>query len=142
MIGKKRLAAIATNGIEESVLTSLALRNLKWFGKMNLHLLNEQADSWLAEIDWPLCSGKKHYVCASTGLVFNKETGREVRYSSVSLDLSTIEEKQCTEKEFRKWKAIARAASDGWRNFSVKPGPKPKSSIESDSEDFDDWCYV
>ena len=67
------------------------------------------------------------YVCASTGLVFNKETGREVRYSTVSLDLQTVEKTNISKTAFLKWLQKAKEGIDEWRYFSIsKPGPKTK----------------
>ena len=70
---------------------------------MNLHITGEAKETYLSETDWPLCSGNMHYVCASTGLIFNKETGREVRYSTVLLDLKTVEKTYISKTAFLKW---------------------------------------
>ena len=64
---------------------------------------------------------------ASTGLIFNKETGREVRYSTVSLDLKTVEKTNISKTAFLKWLKKAKERIDKWRDFSIsKPGPKTK----------------
>lgn len=121
---------------------SLYKSQIKWRGNMRLHMLNEDADTILSETDWPLCSGNMHYLCCSTGLVFRKDTGKCVRYSSVSLDLASIEPCNMTRTEFKRWHSQAVVKSDQWRNFSVKPGPKPKSGRASESEDCDDERYA
>lgn len=133
MIRKAKISKVLREWLTDSDLTAYTRRKIQWFCQMDLHLLGEKAETWLAEIEWPLCSGKKHYVCVSTGLIFNKETGREVRYSTVSLDLKTLEKKSCSEAAFRKLLKKSQDASDNWHNFRIKPGPK-KWEAEQDEE--------
>ena len=123
---RARLKTITDNGFTGHDLGSYQAR-IKWKSLMNLHITGEAKETYLSETDWPLCSGNMHYVCASTGLIFNKETGREVRYSTVSLDLKTVEKTNISKTAFLKWLQKAKERIDEWRDFSItKPGPKTK----------------
>lgn len=137
---RARLKTIADDGFTAHDLGSYQTR-IKWKCLMNLHITGEAKETYLSETDWPLCSGNMHYVCASTGLIFNKETGREVRYSTVSLDLQTVEKTNISKTALLKWLQKAKESADEWSAFSIsKRGPKTKeqkAAIAARDEEFE-----
>lgn len=123
--------------VENLKMTSLQA-SIQWRGMVRLHQLNEDSESYLAEVEWPKKSGRIYYGCASSGLLFDKQSGRCQQSSNVTLLLDTVEETKCTPAQFGKWHtARVLCAPQG---IKLKRGPKPKgqtplSDIESDLDD-------
>lgn len=113
--------------------------SIQWRGMVRLHQLNEDSESYLAEIEWPKKSGRLHYACASTGLLFDKLSGRCQQSSNVSLLLETVEETKCTPAQFGKWHTARILA--GPRDICLKRGPKPKGSVALVTMEAEDECY-
>jgi len=111
--------------------------SIQWTGKVRLHLLNEDSDSMLAEVEWPAKSGRMFYGCASTGLLFDKQSGRCQQSSNVTLLLDSVHEVECSRATFVKWRAARWAGGCGMRHITIKRGPKPKGYVEPDSYDAD-----
>lgn len=124
--------------VEGLKMTSLQA-SIKWRGMVRLHQLNEDSESYLAEIEWPKLSGRLHYACASTGLLFDKQSGRCQQSSAVTLRLDTVEETKCTPAQFGKWHT-ARILS-GPRDICLKRGPKPKGATALVTLEAEDECY-
>jgi len=122
------------NQVENLKMTSLQA-SIQWRGMVRLHQLNEDSESYLAEIEWPKKSGRIHYACASTGLLFDKQSGRCQQSSNVTLLLETVEETKCTLAQFGKWHT-ARVLS-GPKDIVLKRGPKPKGQRPVSDQDSD-----
>ena len=65
-------------------------RGIRWRGLVRLHQLGEDDESLLAEIEYPPGSGRQVYICATSALMFNKETGRCAQSSAVELLLDSL----------------------------------------------------
>ena len=99
--------------------------SFQWAGDIRLHLLNEDKECLIGLYVWPPVSGKEYYASASTGLLFDKQTGRCVQSTQVSLLIDTLRPpKGKGTAYFNKW-LKARVADEGWLK-SNKRGPKPK----------------
>lgn len=114
--------------------------SIKWQGLVRLHQLNEDDQSYLSEIEHPKGSGTMVYACASTGLMFDKQSGRCLQSSNLDLLLESVTETKCTAKQFEKWKK-ARSVT-GTKHITLKRGPKPKGSrpisvVECDDAEMD-----
>lgn len=111
--------------------------SIQWIGKVRLHQLNEESDSMLSDVEWPAKSGRVFYGCASTGLLFDKQSGRCMQSSNVTLQLETVQGVDCSRATFSKWKATRIAGGAGTKHITLKRGPKPKGYVEPDSSDDD-----
>lgn len=117
-------------------LSMVKLRDsIKWMGMVHLGLLNEDDPSYLSDVEWPAKSGKMYYGCASTGLLFDKQSGRCLQSSNVNLIVDTVEPAKCTGAQFDRWKN-ERIRSDPYA-FKIKPGPKPKGSVRIAEDEYD-----
>lgn len=96
--------------------------SVQWKGIVRLAQLNEDAESLLSDLEWPKKSGNHYFVCASTGLLFDKQTGACRQSTTVSLKIETVEPFKCTLAGYKKWLA-ARMTGD-WMKTKGKPGPK------------------
>lgn len=66
-------------------------KTIKWSAKVRLHQLNEDDDSLIGETEWPKGSGDVYYVCATSGLLFKKQSGECLQSPHVQLKLETME---------------------------------------------------
>ena len=110
--------------------------SIKWFGKMRLHQLKEDDASYLSEVEHPDGSGNLVYACASTGLMFDKQSGRCFQSSKINLLLDTVSEAKCTARQFEKW--IKEKCASGTKHITLKRGPKPKGQRAISDIEFDD----
>jgi len=112
--------------------------SIQWKGDVHLSQLNEDSESLLSEIEWPKKSGNHFFVCASTGLLFDKQSGACRQSSMVTLNIDTLEPMKCTAAGYRKWLS-SRISSETLKNKG-KPGPKTgskRSSVEDLPEEED-----
>lgn len=126
--GPKRIRtpkrALPINEVNGLCITDLQ-RSIHWNGQARLLQTGEDAECLLAECEWPKKSGNVFYACASTGLLFDKQSGACKQSSTVVLMLETLKPKRCTEKQFAAW---LRARMEGnWGGLKAKPGPKAGS---------------
>ena len=116
-------------------MTSLQA-SIQWRGMVRLHQLNEDSESYLAEVEWPKKSGRIYYGCASSGLLFDKQSGACRQSSNVTLDLDSLEPVKCTRAQFEKWRNAR--VQGGLRDIVIsKRGPKPKGYVAPEAEDAD-----
>ena len=109
--------------------------SIKWQGLVRLHQLNEDDETYLGEIEHPKGSGLMVYACASTGLMFDKQSGRCLKSSNLDLLLDSVAETKCSAKQFEKW-VKARSVS-GNKNITIKRGPKPKGQRSMVEQEYD-----
>lgn len=76
------MTAIMTNAQFEKLR-----HNIKWRGKVTLYQLNEDDESLLTEF---IHKGQPYYACATTGLLFDKDTGQCLTSSNVELRIETL----------------------------------------------------
>lgn len=120
---------------KEVVLKLLEIqKQIQWSGMVRLHQLNEDNESKLAEVQWPPGSGQTLYVCASTGLLFDQQSGKCIQSSNVDLLLDTVTPEKCTFSQFNKW--VSDRQISGQKHLQLKRGPKPKGSVQI--QDFDE----
>ena len=65
-------------------------RSIRWIAQVCLHQLNENSESLLSEVQWPPKSGPMYYACASTGLLFDKQSGVCLQSTKITLLLCTV----------------------------------------------------
>lgn len=112
--------------------------SIRWSGKVKLFLTGEVLDVYLAECTYPKRNGTTYYACASTGLLFDKETGRCRQSSSVLLLIDSVTPTACSAKAFAIWQK-ARQASEEKKAFTIsRRGPKPKDCALPDDETADE----
>jgi len=85
-IKKRVILPKDVNGLPLTVLKN----RIKWFGKVRLHLLDEDDEALLSEVEWPKKSGILWYVCVFSGLLFDKQTGKCRQSTNVTLMLETL----------------------------------------------------
>ena len=110
-------------------------RGVRWSGEVILELVRERSESLLAEYEYPVKSGVLWYCCATTGLLFDKQSGACRQSSNVRLDLATLREDKRTESQVNAWIAARQQAIYDWSTFKVKRGQKPKGSVQESTED-------
>lgn len=98
--------------------------SIKWQGLVRLRQLKEDDDTYLSEIEHPAGSGTMVYACVSTGLMFDKQSGRCLQSSHMDLLLESVNETKCTPGQFEKWRK-ARSVT-GTKHITLKRGRKPK----------------
>ena len=109
---------------------------IQWRGMVRLHQLNEDSESYLADVEWPKKSGSMYYGCVSTGLLFDKQSGACRQSSNVTLLMDTVETTKCTLTQFGKWHR--ERVMGGTRDIVIsKRGPKPKGYVAPEAEDAD-----
>ena len=118
---------------EERGLNMVKLQSsIRWKGMVRLHQLKEDDESMLSETEYPKGSGKVYYACASTGLLFDKKTGRCLQSSQVELLLGSVVDSPMKSAAFARWVGNRqRVAHNPMRG---KPGPKPKGSQSFDDD--------
>jgi hypothetical protein len=77
--------------------------NIRFRGMVRLDQLREVDESVLSLATWPVKDGTEYYACATTGLLFDKQTGRCLQSSLVSLDLTTVEPSQISARQYQAW---------------------------------------
>lgn len=118
---RRRIIRKSTATEVDGLVMKTLQAGIKWAGMVRLHQLGENSESLLAECEWPRKSGKVYYACASTGLLFDKQTGACRQSSNVTLTLDSIVPRKCTPKEFKSW---LEGRMEGGFNNKAKPGPK------------------
>lgn len=111
--------------------------SIRWSGKVKLFLTGEVLDAYLAECTYPKRDGSPYYACASTGLLFDRQTGRCRQSSSVLLLIDSVAPTACSAKAFLTWQK-ARQASEEKKAFTIsRRGPKPRGCVapEDDPDD-------
>ena len=115
--------------------------NIRWTGILRLHQLKEDSQSLLSETQWPKKTGPLYFVCVSTGLLFDKQSGRCVQSSRITLlmdSVTPIDGGVQGSGYFKRWRD-KRIQDDGWLNSNqAKRGPKPKAQKAYESEDLGD----
>ena len=111
---------------------------IRWSGKIDLQQTGEVLDAFLAECEYPKRSGSVYYACASTGLLFDKQSGVCRQSSRVRLQMASVEPVKCSAKAFSAWQKSK--WNGGFNGHKVKRGPKPKGYVapQTDEEDEDD----
>ena len=111
--------------------------NIRWTGMLRLHHLKEDNESLLSETQWPKRSGISYFVCVSTGLLFDKQSGRCVQSSRITLVMDSVKPIEGVVRGadyFKRWRD-KRIQDDGWLSSNqAKRGPKPKAQKEYESE--------
>ena len=108
--------------------------SIKWRGIVRLHQTGNDEPSYLSDHEYPPKSGRIYYADASTGLLFDKETGACKQSSRVTLKLDTLVPVKCTAATFRNF--IKDKIESGPRDISIgKRGPKPKGYVAPDQEE-------
>ena len=74
------------NGLPFTLLQS----DIRWTGQVRLHQLRQDDECLLSEVEWPKRSGICWYVCVSSGLLFDKQTGACRQSTNVVLLLDTV----------------------------------------------------
>jgi len=108
---------------------------IRFQGLVRLHQTREDDESYLCEVEHPKGSGTMVYVCVSTGLLFDKQSGRCLQSSNMDLLLDSVQETRCTTAQFNKW--VKARSNAGTKQISLKRGPKPKGQRPVSSLDFD-----
>lgn len=110
---------------------------IKWRGIVRMHQLSEDDEAFLSELEHPKGSGAMFYACASTGLLFHKDTGACVQSSKLDLLLESIVETKCSPAQFEKWRKERAACAA--RGLTLKRGPKPKVRCAVSEDESDDY---
>ena len=127
---KTEVDGLNMNGIQGTI---------RWTGLVHLDQTNEDLECLLSETVWPRKTGASYFACASTGLLFDKQTGECRQSRKMRLRLDTVAESRKSRAEFRKWMAGKNSAYL-WTQ-KKKPGPKPGSkrgAFDEIPEDSDD----
>ena len=123
-------------GMVEGLNVARLQSEIQWRGMVRLHQLNEDSESYLADVEWPKKSGSMYYGCVSTGLLFDKQSGACRQSSNVTLLMDTVETTKCTLTQFGKWHR--ERVMGGTRDIVIsKRGPKPKGYVAPEAEDAD-----
>ena len=69
---------------------TLLQSDIRWLSKVRLHQLRQDDECLLSEVEWPKRSGVFWYVCVSSGLLFDKQTGECRQSTNVVLLLDTV----------------------------------------------------
>ena len=123
-------------GMVEGLNVAKLQSEIQWRGMVRLHQLNEDSESYLADVEWPKKSGSMYYGCVSTGLLFDKQSGVCRQSSNVTLLMDTVETTKCTLTQFGKWHR--ERVMGGTRDIVIsKRGPKPRGYVAPEAEDAD-----
>ena len=126
-VTKRAQAKDEVNGLKMEPLQ----KSVQWMATVRLHQLNEDSESLLAETQWPPKTGPVYFACASTGLLFDKQSGRCLQSSQVSLLLDTVKPIVGSARGLYKSWRDRRIAEQGVFNHSIgKRGPKTKAQKE------------
>jgi len=134
---KKEPARVKTCSSVDGLNVQKLESRIEWRGMVRLHLLGEDDESMLANVEWPKASGRHYYGCASTGLLFDKETGRCLQSSQVTLVLDSVEAAKMSAYQFGKWRTERQTGCRQHIVISAKRGPKPKGYVPPDDDDGD-----
>ena len=133
---RKAPKRITQVGMVEGLNMTKIQNAIQWRGIVRLHQLNEDSEGYLAETEWPVKSGRLWYACASSGLIFDKQTGACQQSSNVRLALDSMEPVKFTRTQFEKWRSAR--VQGGLRDIVIsKRGPKPKGYVAPEAEDAD-----
>ena len=130
---------ISSGGSIDSLPMKKIQGSIQWRGFVLLHITGERCESFLADFEYPIKSGTFWYADATTGLLFDKQTGACRQATTVALDLASIESSSMTRDGLRK--RVAEKEKTAWEMSPInraKPGPKPKGYVSSFDEDDDD----
>lgn len=124
VVKQRSLITDEVNGLKMEPLQ----KSVQWTAMVRLHQLNEDSESLLAETAWPPKTGPLYFACVSTGLLFDKQSGRCLQSSRVTLLLDTVQPiVGSTRGLFKSWRD-RRIAEQGVFNHSIgKRGPKTKA---------------
>lgn len=64
--------------------------SIQWHGQVRLLINGERDDCLVGEYEWPKKSGKVYFACATSGLLFDKQSGRCLQSPNVVLLLDTM----------------------------------------------------
>ncbi len=131
------IGAGEVSGVDMKKLMS----GVKWSGIMVLHLTSEREECFVSECEWPVKSGKIWYACASTGLLFDKQSGACRQSTHVRLDLTSLKPDKMTSAEVRAWIKKRQDQSYEWSQIKLRRGPKPKGSVQEPAVE-DDYVEV
>ena len=130
-VTKMAQAKDEVNGLKMDTLQ----KSVQWMATVRLHQLNEDSESLLAETQWPPKTGPVCFACASTGLLFDKQSGRCLQSSQVSLLLDTVKPIVGSARGLYKSWRDRRIAEQGVFNHSIgKRGPKTKAQKDCAAE--------
>ena len=87
-------------------------KTIRWRGMVRLHQLNEDDESLLGVAEWPKKSGIEYFACATSGLLFDKETGVCLQSRTVVLLMDTI--MPATPKDFQPYISARRRRDYGY----------------------------
>ena len=118
----------------EGLIFTCIQSTIQWRGMCKLHQLGEEAECLLAETAWPPKTDKLCYVDASTGLLFDKQTGACKQGSSVTLDIASVRPDKVSLRQYKAWLSSKRTGK--WSaTISLKRGPKPKGWTPSEDQE-------
>ena len=126
---KRAVRVVEVEGLNFTRIQS----TIKWRGMCKLHQLGEEAECLLAETAWPPKTDKMYYVDASTGLLFDKQSGACKQGSSVTLDLSSVQPVKFSLGQYKAWLSSKRTGK--WSFTINKRGPKPKGWTPSEDQE-------
>ena len=127
---KRAVRVVEVEGLNFTRLQS----TIKWRGMCKLLQLGEEAECYLAETAWPPKSDKMYYADASTGLLFDKQSGACKQGSSVTLDLASVQPVTFSLRQYKAWLSSKRTGK--WSaTISLKRGPKPKGWTPSEDQE-------
>ena len=120
--------------------------SVRWVANLRLHQTGEDCESLMSETKWPPKIGPEYFACASTGLLFNKQSGRCLQSSSVSLLIDTMKPiVGSTRGLFKKWRDKRIAEQGAFSHSTGKRGPKTKAhkayAAENNIENGDDYAF-
>lgn len=70
-------------------------------GLVRLHQTGEDDESLIAVLRWPRKTGNEFYVCATSLLMFDKNTGACVQSTNLTIDISSL--RSASPKDFRQY---------------------------------------
>lgn len=130
---KREVRVVEVEGLNFTRIQS----TIQWRGMCKLHQLGEEAECLLAETAWPPKTDKMYYVDASTGLLFDKQSGACKQGSSVTLDIASVRPDKVSLRQYKAW--ISSKRTGKWTaTISLKRGPKPKDWTPSEDPETDD----
>lgn len=117
------------NGLRFQAIRS----SIRWRAKVRLNVTGETDDSYLSEIEWPTKSGKRYYVDAATGLLFDKQTGLCKQASTVELDIGSLTRIEgFGRKQFAAW--VKSRRNGEWQITISAKSPRRISGEDADDD--------
>ena len=89
---KTEVDGLNMNGIQGTI---------RWTGLVHLDQTNEDLECLLSETVWPRKTGASYFACASTGLLFDKQTGECRQSRKMRLRLDTVAESKKSSTKYR-----------------------------------------